>query len=172
MLLPHDLLFEILLKITLPTLAKLCPSNQQINTICNDEYFWEIKTKQDYPNKLRPLNLSWKRFYIALYQGEIREIPVYIGDIFVQNLAVYQHQSISALASELLKNIEKPEYYKIVFREFGVPFTTIRYIDINASKTVSDYVSDTIWFGQNNYLSIKVVHLTEREIMGRSKVNF
>lgn len=48
---PYDILYELLLKSTLPTIAKLCQVKKEINTICNNEHFWEIKTRLSFSAK-------------------------------------------------------------------------------------------------------------------------
>ncbi len=168
--LPSDVLFELLLKITFPTLAHLCSSNKEINKICNDEYFWQLKTQQDYPNKSLPPQLTWKQYYLALVQHKIREIPVYVNDILYKNIFVLQNESIQSLATKLFGNNRDFEYYKIIFREFGVPVVTLRYIERDANKTIADFISEKIWMTQTNYLSIKIAPLTEFERSARGPI--
>lgn len=110
-----------------------------------------------------------EQFYVALYQRIIREIPVYLRNDFYKNLLVAQNESITELATELFKDIEDAEYYTIVFREFGVPIVTLRYINIDPTKIVSNYIPANIWFGVNNYLTIKLERLTGIEIMANAR---
>lgn len=80
---PHNIFFEILLKLSGADLLNFCSTNVTISSICDEsnDYFWNKKVLNDYidqniPNK--PGNISWKRFYILLGTSRryIKKVPV------------------------------------------------------------------------------------------------
>ena len=64
---PTEISIEILLKIDdLDALAKMCRTSSQVREICNSDYFWERKYKQDYG--MVPKNYqTWKTRYREEY---------------------------------------------------------------------------------------------------------
>ena len=162
--LPSEILFDLLVKSSLPTLAKLCSSAGEINDICNDEYFWKTKTLQDYPNASLPSQLSWKQYYVALAQKRIRILPVYLNGEFYKHESVDRNETMGELVDEIMKNVPNPEDYKIVFTEFGVPLLTVPYLYVSNSP-LADHISKGSWESSTNFLSIKLVQLNQFEKM-------
>ena len=79
--LPYNNLFEILLNTETSELVKLCPRHSNINKICNDDYFWQLKLLRDYQANTKPEQLSWKQYYMWLYIP--KQIPVYESETTV-----------------------------------------------------------------------------------------
>lgn len=81
LLLPDEvLIFEVLPKLPIESLVNFCQINQRINDICKNDTLWQLKTYNDYPDKInnKPELLLWVDYYNQLYKF----IPIYInGDI-------------------------------------------------------------------------------------------
>ena len=69
-----DTLMNILVHTKTPELVNLCLANSTINNICNSDYFWQLKVDKDFNYGNKPDNISWKQYYMWLYQS--KEVPV------------------------------------------------------------------------------------------------
>ena len=47
----------------------LCQVDRRFEQICKNELFWERKVNLDFNEKVGPLNVSWRKFYIGLAKG-------------------------------------------------------------------------------------------------------
>jgi hypothetical protein len=78
--LPLEVAFQILLDLEYPDLIRTCHVNRFFWSICQDDYFWQIKTELDYPNHPERTSFplwTWRQLYDHLRQGHLRQIPLY-----------------------------------------------------------------------------------------------
>jgi hypothetical protein len=79
---PEILVNEILPKLPVTELEKLCNTNKELTNICKDENLWKNKLYQDYPEFIsrKPPEITFLDYYKILYTS--RRIPIYYhGDI-------------------------------------------------------------------------------------------
>jgi len=65
-----ELDFEILLNMDLPELLNMCQSNLYLNSICNNDYFWQMKVAQDYGEEIvtmKPAHETYQGQYVRIY---------------------------------------------------------------------------------------------------------
>src|SRR5437868_2858299 len=68
----HDLselsyipLYNIALNTRLSGVISLCSTNREMAKICNDDYYWKLRTEKYYPKfvEIKPKNIKWKEWY-------------------------------------------------------------------------------------------------------------
>lgn len=57
-----DLIYQIAVRVDLPTLTRLCQTEKRLSKICDDEIFWMNRAFRDY-GAHSPDSLTWKKFY-------------------------------------------------------------------------------------------------------------
>jgi hypothetical protein len=78
--LPSEVALQILLELEYPDLLRACHVNLHFRSICQDDYFWHVKTNLDYPNHPDPTEFpmwTWRQLYDHLRQGHLKQIPLY-----------------------------------------------------------------------------------------------
>ena len=75
--LPHENLSQILLSLPYEEILDKCRTPSQFNNICQDQYFWSLKLKRDFPLALRDRQLTARQQYELLYKQD----PCWIGNI-------------------------------------------------------------------------------------------
>ena len=76
------LISEVLPRLPLETLGRLCSSDARISTLCQDESLWQVKTQQEFSqeSRMKPDLIHWRDYYQVLKIG--KKIPVYFnGDV-------------------------------------------------------------------------------------------
>lgn len=58
-------------------LISACESVPHYESICNDDNFWKEKTDLDYGVETKEQNMSWKDFYVNIYNGNIIPYKVF-----------------------------------------------------------------------------------------------
>ena len=73
--LPKDLQVLILTHVDLPHILRFCQASKEKQKLCEDNknIFYEIFAKRDFPNELKPENMSWEDFYFQ--KKVLRELP-------------------------------------------------------------------------------------------------
>ena len=73
------LLQQILPKIPLSELDRICLSSPNVIRLCEREELWEAKVEYDYPQLLyqKPVDMKWVTYYV--YLNNRRSIPVYFS---------------------------------------------------------------------------------------------
>lgn len=64
--LPYEINYDIMLSLSGLDLLNMCKVNTYTKNICNDERFWKDKLQLDYGHLEKPINESYKEFYINL----------------------------------------------------------------------------------------------------------
>lgn len=62
--------FQLLLQMALPELFRICQTNLYLNSICNDDYFWQMKVDHDYGADVASLKHTletYKEQYLRIY---------------------------------------------------------------------------------------------------------
>lgn len=87
--LPDDLQVLMAKFLDIKTIANFCRSSSNMNAnICNNDYFWKIKTQHDFKNivDIPEESDDWKKTYKEIKDSEIH---VYAGDIRVGSVFLY-----------------------------------------------------------------------------------
>lgn len=120
------LLHEILLYLDIKDLSHLCQVNKDINKLCLDEYLWEHKVINEYPDYYdnKPIDMSWYNYYLNLvteYQTDIyiysNNVYEYIGNIFM-NIFI---QDINIIIQKVVGMVIK--LFKFDFGQYIIVFT-------------------------------------------------
>lgn len=87
------LIFEILPKLNLRNLLRLCQSNSKLNTLCSYDELWRTKVSNDFPNKIvKPENYTWREWYLSL---ATKKIPMTLnGDVVGFTTLLYDNNNI------------------------------------------------------------------------------
>ena len=73
--LPKEMQVLILSSADLPSILRFCQTSNEKKKLCekNKEVFFEILSTRQYPNELRPKDMSWEEFYFQ--KAANREFP-------------------------------------------------------------------------------------------------
>jgi len=98
-----ELDFQILLQLTDEELQNMCQTNSYLNTICRDDYFWQLRSEKYLWQflHLRELFSSWFEFYHEIFYNSLY-LVFYAEDS-------YLYTSIQAAYSELASNVPIPK---------------------------------------------------------------
>lgn len=80
------LLTEILPNIPLRDLLNICSTNIRFRDLCREELLWMIKFRKQYPNFIKPENITWRQLYLDL---NIKNVDVYVDGDVVGNIRIY-----------------------------------------------------------------------------------
>lgn len=142
MQLPTDLLlFEILPRLPLKALLKLCQTNSQLRNLCQLEQLWENRIKYEFPiaynTKNAYLEFSWKQFYFHL--NEHQTIPIYANGDIVDSLKVYPYAR-----ERTVKEGSKWQYATLILiNDRRQPILIISYPDATVQQLSKDLQSIT-----------------------------
>lgn len=70
-----ELRFKVALDTPIPELAGLCAKNRDWNVICNDDQFWRLRLKQDFPKRWKLKGKTWKETYRFWYLAKVKSRP-------------------------------------------------------------------------------------------------
>lgn len=133
--LPESILIEeILPKLPIDYLNRLCSTNNRLRNICLNERIWQIKTQNDFPDQviIKPDTKTWRQYYeylrnfirkisVEYYDGHVKEI---IGDIDLM-----RNSTSKSLTDEIIKLVEQHGYksndYTIQFLEYKPTYVNI-----------------------------------------------
>lgn len=150
------LLEEILPKLSLEHLNKLCSTNVRLRNICLNDRLWQIKTQKEYPSPVikKLPNGTWKEYYTYL-STLIRKISVtyYIKSNswkegkfpVIGEVNLTEGSTIESLTDEII-NLAREKDHKIYFRnsQYGLiaisnqpldQISTIRITDATITPT-------------------------------------
>ena len=140
------LINEILPKLPLTDLIKLCQSDKQFETLCQSNQLWQNRSRLSInPNMLNQLlngyqqdPFSWKNFY--LYTMSSFTVPIYIYGDIVNTQPIY-YNNLELTIDDLITSLEKPfDIYSIIFLdELSRPISTYSY-----PSNESNYFSDEL----------------------------
>jgi hypothetical protein len=156
------LLHEILLKLSLTELSRLCRSSRRFQRLCNNDELWRVKIGREYPGYPNYLNLSYYNFYRFLYES--LAIPVYFmgdnyGNIRISNNNyIYSFAQVSIILNKILKpffeefKVTSIDRFKVVFTNSNfIPLVIVEYF----SPIIGSGNIDLIDFSYNlNYSSL------------------
>lgn len=103
-LLPRDMQLELLIQVDLPELQNICISNKQFRQLCQEEQFWELKVRKDFPNRPKG-DLTWKENYIKAYQSN-----KILNDLIKLHHSFFQFMNIQ-LRNFIKVNINDPNFF-------------------------------------------------------------
>ncbi len=119
------LLFELLPRVPLKELAKLCQSDQRLRNLCQSEQLWENRVKYEFPiayyTKTAYPGFSWKQLYF--YLSESKLVPIYFNGDIIDHLRVYYN----TMYNTLKEGSKFKQGTLILINEFGHPILLISY---------------------------------------------
>lgn len=79
--LPDDTLINhVLPSIPIEQIFSLCQVNRRWAALCRDERVWIIRLQREFPNSVKPLEVTWRELYLYLRQGgKVKIVPVYMN---------------------------------------------------------------------------------------------
>lgn len=77
---PLELIQRISLLAPVEVTLNLAQTNSDIETIINDDKFWEEKFHHDYPDIKIKKESQWRSFYLDYSKNLIKAIPIYVAD--------------------------------------------------------------------------------------------
>ncbi len=97
----RNTLSEILLKLSLPDLARFCSSNKDISDICRNRLFWRLKVIQEFPTTTVLSNIvDWENFY----KSHVKYINVKYENRNLGKIMIYNFDTFRDI---LLRAVEK-----------------------------------------------------------------
>jgi len=152
----NEYLITKLLLIPFNDLLYLCRTDQRFSNVCNNDIFWERKTKLDYNNYLeykRP-NESWRSFYFRLvspHQLTVKILNKYSGKYYTYCISVNSQTNLELLTIHLINTIQhypliNEPYYILIF--ITPNFELTGYIIYNRLTTdyLESLVNDKQWY--------------------------
>ncbi len=148
--LPSDLLAnEILLPLDYDNLVRLCNTNKEMRSICNDR-FWSTKIKRDFPNLLRnpyiELDIGMNIRELYLYYSKPYNVNVYIygpiENIIIGKIKVYPGIKLPQINSQIRYVYEN--YYNNINKNLVNRGVLTLYLDSNQNTLDAIYLLPAI----------------------------
>ena len=168
--LPMEILYDILLMTSPPTIYQLCQTNALTNMICNDNQFWRIKTIRDFPLIMEvdiDLERDWRKLHYGLYTGKVRKLPIYYEGIFIKYLLIGENDPIRIL-------LDDNTFKTIIFRQQNIDnmetYNNLRTMEKNLiinSNPISKYfcfIDICYWYDPRSILSVDFVNTSNIRI--------
>ncbi len=194
-LLSKDLFLELASKLNGASLIRLCQTNKNFNQLCDDQYFWKYKLKQDYPMQLSETSEAndarnaikaneaneaneYKQIYLTLFKIGARQIPIYYNDQYLIDLWITDHDTYQTVFHKLQQS---PMTSDILQGRYTQVYQS--YNDSEATEVVLTFKHNNITLFKSNVYGIEKTHLSpkrgeitsvqinDNEIFGIHKVN-
>lgn len=146
--LPTDMIYTIALHAPIDDILSLCQGNKQLNTkICNNEKFWETKTKLLFPEEWKIKDeispITWKKFYLNLTNGEY--FPVFIRGSSFKDSSKDSSKDYSKDSSKkyiyLTPTMSIREMYEKIIKKFKMQVVKLIFNEkYDASKPIFHYL--------------------------------
>ena len=123
--LTRDNFISILVLLKLPDLIRLCKTRKQIENICNDQMFWQIKVRSDIPNNEIPSNIKdYRKFYFKYFVKYLNVVDRTSDDNqapILFTIIVYRFDTYKSIWDKIMRKIFKDSpnrsYYLGYFNE-------------------------------------------------------
>lgn len=126
--LQRENIYEIAVNLDLQSLNALCTTNSFYRNICQDGYFWKLRTQRHYPDtvNLKPDNIPWRDFYLRseiiqnlnvtipcgsslyklannIYENKMKAIEVYFNNKLMGKILISHGVCASEIHAKALK---------------------------------------------------------------------
>ncbi len=163
----RDVLLDTLLKLPLADLKSYCQSNSEINTICNDDRFWEIKFKRDYDiNDRKNVETnrerygSWRKLYEVYKTSEKLPIDIYISGQYTASLNYLYSRNITTIVNMIRSSNKIDDKYLMIFTDINDEILFLVY-DLDRLDNYRRVPDKILTFGTNYVNYIRTVYIIE-----------
>ena len=126
--LPDELILEVLIRMPLQDLSNVCRTNSRISKLCNDQYFWRLKSEYHFRQCNKPAKIDWNQYYIELVIETFNQLYIidYINPnckkefsftIFINPLDDSMQYLLDTIENHLFTNAILPREYAIIIYE-------------------------------------------------------
>lgn len=159
MSIPNDIIYELMLKASVPGLIQLCKVNKFAHTICQDQTFWETKTHLDFPNLPMINILDWKKFYVKFALGRAKFVPISIRELgkikTLHSILIYDDDLISDIINRVVQETKEVvwgiRFIKFVGASISIvyPPNMTKIPSQLSSQKFKDLREINIWYGRH-----------------------
>lgn len=156
-----DILRKIMLKMDYNNVLNICMTNKLARNICNDKYFWAVKTRNDYGINIQTFLSKGENPRILYNEYRIaRLMKLFLIDIFNVGVSMYKkirqgYKGISKSTNDKITSIintyhEFPDYLKTIVRKLK-GFTYYEVVPIEGLTKEEIYSSRILVYKNQGY---------------------